>query len=63
MCLALVYNAVAIPLRSSFNVYSNGRFYVWLVCDYLVADMIYLMDILLVQTHLSFRSSGVVQVM
>ena len=63
-CLAYLYNAVAIPLRASFKgvVYSETTtIYAWLVFDY-IFDLIYILDIVLVQTHLSYISNGVLQV-
>lgn len=65
MCLvslAWIYNALAIPLRASFNVSAGGWLYLWLILDYLLADPIYVADMVLIQTHLSFRSKGVLQV-
>lgn len=54
--VVLVYNAAAIPLRVAFDVYSQGRLFAWLICDYLFADLIYLLDVAVVQTHVSYRN-------
>ena len=62
MCLAYVYNAVAIPLRASFDIYnSGGGLVAWLVFDYLF-DLLYLLDIVAVQSHLSYTHNGVLEV-
>ena len=59
--LAFIYNAVAIPLRASFGVYQSRGLVAWFVLDYLF-DIVYLMDILTVQFHLSYRTNGVLEV-
>lgn len=61
--LAYIYNAVAIPLRASFGdvVQPLPGLYAWLVFDYLF-DLLYILDIVLVQVHLSYRHNGVLEV-
>jgi len=61
--LAYIYNAVAIPLRASFGdvVQPLPGLYAWLVFDYLF-DLLYFLDIVLVQLHLSHRHNGVLEV-
>jgi len=55
------YNVFAIPLRSSFPVYPSNAIVGWLLIDY-ISDLIFLLDIVFVQLHLSFWSKGVLQV-
>ena len=59
--LAYLYNAVAIPLRASFKDSETSTVYVWLVFDCLF-DLVYVFDVVLVQTHFSFTVNGVLQV-
>ena len=61
VCLAFTYNAVAIPLRASFDIYQIRGLVAWFVLDYLF-DIVYLLDIILVQFHLSYRMNGVLEV-
>lgn len=58
---AFFYNALVIPLRVSFDVYSGQALGAWLFFDYLF-DIVYLLDIILVQLHVSFRVHGVLVV-
>ena len=53
--VAFVYNAAAIPLRVTFDVYSSGWLFVWLACDYLFADVIYVTDVAFIQPHVHYR--------
>lgn len=59
--VAFVYNAVAIPIRVSFFVKTEHILGAWLFFDYLF-DIVYLLDIILVQFHLSWRLHGVLEV-
>ena len=52
---AFVYNAAAIPLRVTFDVYSGGWLFAWLACDYLFADAVYLVDLGFIQPRLHYR--------
>ena len=63
LTLAYSYNAVAIPLRASFKdvVQSMPGLFAWLVFDYLF-DILYLLDIVLIQSHLSYTHNGVLEV-
>ena len=63
LALAYSYNAVAIPLRASFKdvVQPMPGLWAWLVFDYLF-DIFYVLDIVLVQSHLSYRHNGVLEV-
>ena len=63
LTLAYIYNAVAIPLRASFGdvVQPLPGLYAWLVFDYLF-DLLFVLDIVLVQAHLSYRHNGVLEV-
>lgn len=59
--VAFMYNAVAIPVRFSFPVKTETTVGVWIFFDYLF-DIVYLLDIVLVQFHLSWRVHGVLEV-
>ena len=63
LTLAYSYNAVAIPLRASFKdvVQPMPELLAWLIFDYLF-DILYLLDIVLVQSHLSYTHNGVLEV-
>ena len=63
LTLAYSYNAVAVPLRASFKdvVQPMPELLAWLVFDYLF-DILYLLDIVLVQSHLSYTHNGVLEV-
>lgn len=61
VCLAYVYNLVAIPLRASFEQYAERGLYAWLTVDYL-CDLVYVLDIVMVQCHLSYMHSGMLEV-
>ena len=54
--VSVLYNAVSIPLRFCFDIYSQS--WHWLVSDYLFADLIYFLDIMLIKTHINFKFSG-----
>ena len=61
VCLAYVYNLVAIPLRASFEHYAERGLCAWLVLDYLF-DTVYILDIVTVQCHVSYSYNGVLEV-
>ena len=61
MFVAFLYNAISIPLRASFEVQRGRGIAGWLLFDY-IFDLVYILDILLVQAHLSYRSNGVLEV-
>ncbi len=61
VCLAYVYNVVAIPLRASFEWYAERGLVAWLLFDYL-CDLVYLLDIVVVQCHLSYINNGTLEV-
>ena len=59
---AFLYNAITIPLRASFDVYGYlPAMVAFFVVDY-ICDMLYVMDMALIQSHLSFRNNGVLEV-
>ena len=61
--LAFMYNAYSIPLRAAFSsryMNENTKLY-WLICDY-VADVIYLLDILVFKPRLTYLVSGLNEV-
>ncbi len=55
MSLCVLYNAICIPLRFSFDIYSNHHS--WFIADYLWADFIYILDVVLINTHLQFTNN------
>uniref|UniRef100_A0A5K3EYW9 Cyclic nucleotide-binding domain-containing protein n=1 Tax=Mesocestoides corti TaxID=53468 RepID=A0A5K3EYW9_MESCO len=58
--LALIYNAIAIPLREAFDIYDRPEHMTfWLTCDS-VADAIYLADLLIVKPRVQFTENGIV---
>ena len=57
--LSLMYNAIFVPLRSTFSYQTKENLIAWLVFDY-AADIIYLVDILLFQRHRQFLEGGCV---
>ena len=64
--IIFVYNAVSIPLRASFGLDTSNStdpslIVVWLVCDHF-ADLVYIMDLILIQSHLSSLRSGLLAV-
>ena len=56
--LAVVYNAMVIPLRASFgdDVEGSNVLYMWLVFDYLF-DLVYWLDLLAIQPFLCMAAS------
>ena len=62
MFAAFLYSAVTIPLRASFDLYRYlPAMVTFFVVDY-VCDVLYVMDMVLVQSHLSFCKNGVLEV-
>ena len=66
MFVAFLYNAITIPLRAAFgldisNSTDPGLIGVWLTCDH-IADLVYVLDLLLVQSHISSLHRGVLVV-
>ena len=63
MAIAFVYNALGIFLRSAFDCHDKQKHLLplWLTLDY-VCDVIYLMDIVAVQFHLSYSDRGLLVV-
>lgn len=66
MFLVFIYNAITIPLRAAFELYkvnqseSEGTPYLvatWLLFDHL-CDLLYLVDIIVIQSHVSFLSTA-----
>ncbi|KFD56875.1 hypothetical protein M513_02132, partial [Trichuris suis] len=58
VALCFAYNAVVIPLRSSFVVQKSSNLSYWILFDY-VCDLLYLMDIVLVKTRLQTVQNGI----
>ncbi len=59
--VAFAYNAFVVPMRASFPVQTELSLPAWLFFDYL-SDTVYVLDIVLVQFHLSWRVQGVLEV-
>ena len=57
--LSLMYNACLIPLRSTFPYQTDNNLHIWLALDY-VADIVYVIDILLFQRRRQFLQGGCV---
>lgn len=55
---AYLYNAFGIPLRSTYPYQTDQNLVYWLFADY-TADMINLMDMLLVKPRLRFMQDGI----
>ena len=55
--LALMYNACFIPFRSAFPYQTEDNKHVWMIVDY-IADIIYLIDMFLLQCRRQFFKRG-----
>ncbi|TMS40245.1 hypothetical protein L596_006643 [Steinernema carpocapsae] len=55
---AFLYNAIIIPLRSSYPYQNMIPTYWWLLFDY-SADFIYLLDMIIIKPRLQFMKSGI----
>ncbi|KAI6182302.1 Tax-2 [Aphelenchoides bicaudatus] len=55
---AFLYNAFAIPLRSSYPYQTEANVAYWMLCDY-VSDFIYIVDLLFVKPRLTFMRGGI----
>ena len=59
MATCFVYNAWVIPFRYFFSEYQNDdNIKYWFFFDYLVADMLYLLDILLFKYRVMYMEKG-----
>ncbi|KAI6203561.1 Tax-2 [Aphelenchoides besseyi] len=56
--VAFLYNALAIPLRSTYPYQTDENVLYWMVCDY-VCDFIYVLDLLAVKPRLTFMRGGI----
>ena len=61
--ISCVYNYLFVPLRGSFGTYLHAipGVYAWLTFDY-VMDLVYFLDMVAIQPHLSFGCNGVQEV-
>ncbi|KAM3181049.1 hypothetical protein ACTXT7_015106 [Hymenolepis weldensis] len=58
--LALIYNSVAIPFREAFDIYDKMEHQtMWVTCDS-IADIIYLIDLIVVKPRIQFIEQGIV---
>ncbi|KAL3090323.1 hypothetical protein niasHS_006775 [Heterodera schachtii] len=57
--VAFLYNAFVIPLRCSYPYQTSSNLRLWLLCDY-TADLIYLLDLVLVKPRMTFMRDGIV---
>lgn len=55
--LAVLYNAWVIPLRSTFPYQKKENRVVWMTMDY-IADVVYVLDVFLVQPRIMYLSEG-----
>ncbi|XP_046482431.1 cyclic nucleotide-gated channel beta-3 isoform X2 [Neodiprion pinetum] len=55
--LCFTYNCCVIPLRSTFPYQNTKNTVIWLICDY-VADLFYLVDIVVVRPRVMFLEDG-----
>lgn len=56
--LAFLYNAFAIPLRSTYPYQTDENVIYWMLCDY-SCDLVYLVDLLAVKPRLIFTRGGI----
>lgn len=56
--VAFLYNAFAIPLRSSYPYQTDENVKYWMLCDY-ISDLIYLIDLVCVKPRLTFMRGGI----
>ena len=63
IAIAFLYNAIFVPLRAAFQeeVQPNFLLPLWFFFDYLF-DFVFLLDIFLFQSHLSYRDQGILVV-
>ncbi|KAH3775222.1 hypothetical protein DPMN_176621, partial [Dreissena polymorpha] len=54
---AFLYNAWVIPLRAAFPYQTDDNIMYWLIADY-TCDVIYILDIMLFKSRISFLNSG-----
>nr|CUU97443.1 hypothetical transcript [Hymenolepis microstoma] len=60
--LAFIYNSVGIPIREAFDIYDKLEHQtMWVTCDSL-ADIIYLIDLIVVRPRIQFIDQGIVMV-
>jgi hypothetical protein len=55
---AFLYNAFAIPLRSTYPYQTDENILYWMLCDYMF-DLIYLMDLMIIKPRLTFMEGGI----
>lgn len=55
--LAVLYNAWVIPLRSTFPYQTPSNRVIWMAFDY-VADVVYVIDVFVVQPRIMYLSEG-----
>lgn len=56
--MAFLYNAFAIPLRSTYPYQTDDNLVYWMVCDY-TCDLIYLIDMVVVKPKIVFTRGGI----
>ncbi|XP_015604067.1 cyclic nucleotide-gated cation channel beta-3 isoform X2 [Cephus cinctus] len=57
LTLCFAYNCFVIPLRSTFPCQNSENTHIWMTCDYL-ADMCYLIDIILIRPRVMYLEDG-----
>lgn len=55
--LAVLYNAWVIPLRSTFPYQNERNRAIWMTADY-ICDLVYVMDVFLIQPRIMYLSEG-----
>lgn len=63
VAIAFLYNAIFMPLRAAFQEEVQPEFLLplWFFFDY-VFDLVFILDILVFQSHLSYRDQGLLVV-
>ena len=59
MAACFLYNAWVIPFRYIFCEYqTNQNYHIWFIIDYLVVDLLYIVDILVFKYRLLYMENG-----
>ncbi|CAH8604102.1 unnamed protein product [Dicrocoelium dendriticum] len=60
LMLAVLYNYITIPLREAFDIYDNEKYRVYWYFGNAAADVLYLVDLLIVKPRLEFLDQGII---
>ena len=59
MAICFIYNAWVIPFRYFFHEYQTSEnIHIWFLVDYLVVDLLYLLDIVLFKYRVMYMENG-----